>query len=150
MKVVLQRVSRASVEVSGQTKGKIEKGLLLFLGFEQDDDMVDISWVVNKVVNMRIFNDPEQKMNLSIIDVNGDLLLISQFTLHASIKKGNRPSFIKAAEPGIAKDLYNKTIDCFNNHYTGNIQTGEFGAMMDVELINDGPVTILMDTKNKE
>ena len=150
MKVVLQRVSRASVEVSGQTKGKIEKGLLLFLGFEQDDDMVDISWVVNKVVNMRIFNDSEQKMNLSINDVNGDLLLISQFTLHASIKKGNRPSFIKAAEPGIAKDLYNKTIDCFNNHYTGNIQTGEFGAMMNVELINDGPVTILMDTKNKE
>ena len=150
MKVVLQRVSSASVEVSGQTIGEIEKGLLLFLGFEQDDDVGDISWVVNKVVNMRIFNDPEQKMNLSINDVNGDLLLISQFTLHASIKKGNRPSFIKAAKPGIAKDLYNKTIDCFNNHYTGNIQTGEFGAMMDVELINDGPVTILMDTKNKE
>ena len=94
MKVVLQRVSSASVEVSGQTIGKIEKGLLLFLGFEQDDDMGDISWVVIKVVNMRIFNDPEQKMNLSINDVNGDLLLISQFTLHASIKKGNRPSFI--------------------------------------------------------
>ena len=150
MKVVLQRVSSASVEVSGQTIGKIEKGLLLFLGFEQDDDVGDISWVVNKVVNMRIFNDPEQKMNLSIIDVNGDLLLISQFTLHASIKKGNRPSFMKAAKPGTAKDLYNKTIDCFNNNYTGNIQTGEFGAMMDVELINDGPVTILMDTKNKE
>ena len=149
MKVVLQRVNSASVEVSGQTIGEIEKGLLLFLGFEQDDDMGDISWVVNKVVNMRIFNDPEQKMNLSINDVNGDLLLISQFTLHASIKKGNRPSFIKAAKPGIAKDLYNKTIDCFNNHYNGNIQTGEFGAMMNVELINDGPVTILMDTKNK-
>ena len=149
MKVVLQRVNSASVEVSGQTIGEIEKGLLLFLGFEQDDDMGDISWVVNKVVNMRIFNDPEQKMNLSINDVNGDLLLISQFTLHASIKKGNRPSFIKAAKPGKAKDLYNKTIDCFNNLYAGNIQTGEFGAMMDVELINDGPVTILMDTKNK-
>jgi len=150
MKVVLQRVSSASVEVSGQTIGEIEKGLLLFLGFEQDDDMGDISWVVNKVVNMRIFNDSEQKINLSIKDVNGDLLLISQFTLHASIKKGNRPSFIKAAKPGIAKDLFDKTIDYFNNHYTGNIQTGKFGAMMDVKLINDGPVTILIDTKNKE
>ena len=149
MKVVLQRVSNAWVKVFGQTRGEIEKGLLLFLGYDQEDDLDDIYWVVNKVVNMRIFNDLECKRNLSVNDVNGGLLLISQFTLHASIKKGNRPSFIKSAKPDLAEFLYDKTIDSFTEKSNGKIQTGEFGAMMEVGLINDGPVTILIDSKNR-
>lgn len=150
MKVVIQRVSEASVKVDGKTVGKIQKGLLLLLGYEQLDADQDIDWIINKVINMRIFEDQHGKMNLSMIDVNAALLLVSQFTLHASTKKGNRPSFIKAASGDHANHLYQKTITKFKKQFSGEIATGIFGAMMDVKLINDGPVTIIIDSKNKE
>jgi D-tyrosyl-tRNA(Tyr) deacylase len=150
MKVVIQRVSEASVKVDEKIVGKIQKGLLLLLGYEQLDADQDIDWIINKVINMRIFEDQYGKMNLSMIDVNAALLLVSQFTLHASTKKGNRPSFIKAASGDHANQLYQKTITKFKKQFSGEIATGVFGAMMDVKLINDGPVTIIIDSKNKE
>ena len=149
MKVVIQRVKKGEVSIAGEVIGQIKKGLLILLGFEESDNENDIDWIVNKVLSMRIFSDKDQKMNLSLNDIHADLLLVSQFTLHASTRKGNRPSFIKAAQPNLAQDLYNKTIESFNKKCNGMVETGKFGAMMEVSLTNDGPVTIIMDSKNK-
>lgn len=150
MRVVIQRVSAASVTVEFKKIAAIQKGLLLLLGIEQEDSDEDMDWLVRKILNMRIFSDSEGKMNLSIQDINGDIIVVSQFTLHASTKKGNRPSFIKAAIPEKAEKDYREFVDKLNQDFKGSVQTGKFGAMMDVALVNDGPVTILLDTKNKE
>ena len=148
MKVVIQRVSQASVTIKEQVKGEITHGYMILLGIEHDDDQDDIIWLVNKIKNLRIFGDEEGKMNKSIKDVEGSILLISQFTLHASTKKGNRPSFIKAARPEQAIPLYESFITALLKEEI-NVQTGEFGGDMKVSLINDGPVTIIIDSKNK-
>ncbi|MBD0353014.1 MAG: D-tyrosyl-tRNA(Tyr) deacylase [Flavisolibacter sp.] len=150
MRVVIQRVSKASVTVEDTITGCIQTGLLLLLGIEDADGEEDGKWLSNKIVNLRIFNDESGIMNRSIIDIGGDLLLISQFTLHASTKKGNRPSYIKASKPEIAIPLYEKMIRQLESDLGKKIQTGVFGADMKVELLNDGPVTIFIDTKNKE
>lgn len=150
MKVVIQKVKNASVTVDKKLVGKINNGLLLLVGYEHEDTENDILWITQKVINMRIFNDNSQKMNLSLIETDGDVLLISQFTLHASTKKGNRPSFLSSAKADEAKILYQKTINEFEKAIQKTIQTGVFGAMMDVSLVNDGPVTIILDSKNKE
>jgi D-aminoacyl-tRNA deacylase len=150
MRVVIQRVSSASVTVEGKVKGRIENGLLVLVGYEESDNLEDIQWVISKVVNLRIFNDDQGVMNISLIDKGYDVLLVSQFTLHAYTKKGNRPSYIKAAKPGIAVPLYEYSIREFEKVLGKAIQTGEFGADMKVELVNDGPVTILIDSKNRE
>ena len=150
MRVVVQKVKTASVVVNKQLVGEINNGLLLFAGYEHGDTLDDIAWITQKVTNLRIFNDELQKMNLSLIDTSGDLLLVSQFTLHASTKKGNRPSFTASAKPNEAKVLYQLTIDEIEKTLQKTIQTGVFGAMMDVSLLNDGPVTIILDSKNKE
>ena len=150
MRVVVQKVKNASVNVNKKLVGKINNGLLLLVGYEHKDYENDILWITQKVVNMRIFNDYSQKMNLSLKDTDGDILLISQFTLHASTKKGNRPSFLGSAVAEEAKILYQKTIYEFEKAIQKPIQTGVFGAMMDVSLVNDGPVTIILDSKNKE
>ena len=149
MRAVIQRVSSASVTIDGAVHGKIESGLLIFLGIVEEDTSEDISWLIQKIINLRIFNDNEGVMNVSLKDINGQILLISQFTLHASTKKGNRPSYIKAAKPDVAIPLYEKFTTELQNAF-GPIQTGIFGADMKVSLTNDGPVTILIDTKNKE
>ena len=149
MKVVIQRVGESSVSVDSTEIGKIGNGLLLLIGFEEFDNNDDVEWIIKKVLNIRIFDDVNGKMNLSIKEIKGDLLLISQFTLFASTNKGNRPSFIKAADPLLAKSLYLHTIEQFENKFNGNIQKGEFGSIMEVKLINDGPVTIIIDSKNK-
>ena len=150
MRIVIQRVSSASVSIDGKIKSAIADGLMILLGIESADDQKDIEWLVKKIVNLRIFNNEKDRMNLSVKDVDGDILLISQFTLHASVKKGNRPSYIKAAHPDMAIPLYNKFIAELELTLNKNIQTGEFGAMMQVALINDGPVTITIDSKLKE
>ena len=150
MRVVIQKVKNASVTVNKKVVGKINNGLLLLVGYENGDSANDILWIINKIINMRIFNDEFKKMNLSLKDVDGDILLISQFTLHASTKKGNRPSFLDWAKPSEDKILYQKTIDKIENAIQKTIQTGVFGEMMDVSLVNDGPVTIILDSKNKE
>lgn len=150
MRVVIQRVAEAKVEVEKNVLGKIDKGLLIFVGIEEADSDEDIKWLSRKIVNLRIFSDSDNNMNLSVKDVGGDILLISQFTLHASTKKGNRPSFVKAAKPEIAKELYMKFIDQLSLNLGKVVQKGEFGADMKVLLLNDGPVTITIDTKNKE
>jgi len=150
MRVVIQRVSRASVTIDGHIKGKIAQGLLIFLGIEEEDNTTDIDWLVAKIISLRIFNDAEDKMNLSVTDVDGDILVISQFTLHASTKKGNRPSFIKAARPEKANQLYEAFVKKLADLFKKEIFTGSFGADMKVELMNDGPVTIIIDTKQKE
>lgn len=150
MKVVIQRVTKASVTIDGMIKGSIDSGLLIFLGIEDADGEEDIIWLSNKIVNLRIFNDDAGVMNLSLLDIKGEILLISQFTLHASTKKGNRPSYIKASKPEIAIPLYEKMIEQLSKDSGKPIQTGIFGADMKVELLNDGPVTIMIDTKNKE
>jgi D-tyrosyl-tRNA(Tyr) deacylase len=150
MRLVIQRVKEASVTIHQQIKSKINQGLLVLVGIEESDDENDVEWLVQKTINMRIFSDENGKMNLSILDINGQILLISQFTLHASTKKGNRPSFIKAAKPEKAAFLYEKMISFFENNLKNNILTGEFGADMQVNLCNDGPVTIIIDSKNKE
>lgn len=150
MKVVIQRVLKASVTISGQVKAKIAKGLLVLLGIEEEDDKSDIEWLVPKIISLRIFNDADEKMNLSVSDIDGDILVISQFTLHASTRKGNRPSFIKAARPDKANQLYKEFVKNLSDLYKREIFTGSFGADMKVELINDGPVTIIIDTKQKE
>lgn len=149
MITVIQRVKRASVEIEGQTKASIQKGLLVLLGIEDTDSDEDIEWLAGKIVNLRIFNDAAGVMNVSVKDDGGDIILVSQFTLHASTKKGNRPSYIKAAKPEVAIPLYQKMILKLNEQLGKTIQTGEFGADMQIELVNDGPVTILIDTKNK-
>ena len=150
MRVVIQRVSNASVEVDQKTTGKIEKGLLVLLGIEDADEDEDIKWLCNKIVNLRIFNDEDGVMNKSVIEVNGDILLVSQFTLHASTKKGNRPSYIRASKPEIAIPMYEKMIAELQTALGKKIESGIFGADMKVQLLNDGPVTIVIDTKNKE
>ena len=149
MKVVIQRVTNASVKINNKIKSQINKGLLVLVGFEDEDTTQDIEWICKKIVNTRIFYDKNQIKNLSLIDVGGDILLISQFTLHASTKKGNRPSYSKAAKAEIAKPLYEKTIKQLENDLGKKIKTGEFGAYMIISLINDGPVTIIIDSKNK-
>ena len=148
MRLVIQRVSEASVQINNQINGEIGKGLLILIGIEHEDIKDDADWLVKKVVNLRIFSDDEGKMNHSVIDIDGKALIISQFTLHASTKKGNRPSYIKAARPEHAIPLYNYFVAEIAKHIP--IETGEFGADMKVSLINDGPVTITMDSKNKE
>lgn len=150
MKAVIQRVSEAIVKVDGNVIGSIGQGLLVLLGIEDADTDEDIAWLCAKIVNLRICNDESGVMNLSIKDMNADLLLVSQFTLHASTKKGNRPSYIKASKPDYAIPMYNKCITQFEKELGKPIQTGEFGADMKVSLLNDGPVTIIIDTKNKE
>jgi len=150
MRAVIQRVSKASVSIDGRIHAKIKEGLLVLLGIEDADNKDDIEWLSGKIVNLRIFNDENGVMNVSIKDINAEILLISQFTLHASTKKGNRPSYIKASKPALAIPLYQKMIGQLSNDLGKSIQTGEFGADMKVELLNDGPVTIIVDTKNKE
>ena len=150
MRVVIQRVSKASVTIAQQKVAAIQKGVLVLLGIENNDTQEDIDWLVRKIINLRIFNDENQVMNLSLQDVHGDVILVSQFTLHASTKKGNRPSYIKAAKPDIAIPLYEKFILSLESALQKPIQTGAFGADMKVELLNDGPVTILIDSKNRE
>ncbi|MCA4899568.1 MAG: D-aminoacyl-tRNA deacylase [Bacteroidota bacterium] len=149
MIAVIQRVKRASVEIDGAKKATINKGLLVLLGIEEADNDEDIEWLATKMVNLRIFNDAAGVMNVSVKDDGGDIILVSQFTLHASTKKGNRPSYIKAAKPEVAIPVYQKMILKLNEQLGKAIQTGEFGADMQLELVNDGPVTILIDTKNK-
>ncbi|MBW2962659.1 D-aminoacyl-tRNA deacylase [Mesonia aestuariivivens] len=150
MRVVLQRVSEASVTIEKQVKSSIKKGFLILIGIEAEDTPEDIDWLCRKIVNMRIFGDEDDKMNLSLQDINGEALIISQFTLHASVKKGNRPSFIKAAKPNIAIPLYEAFIKEFEKQLQKPVGTGSFGADMKVSLVNDGPVTINLDSKNKE
>jgi D-tyrosyl-tRNA(Tyr) deacylase len=150
MRGVIQRVSKASVEIDGKIHGEISNGLLVLLGIEDADTLEDIEWLSGKIVNLRIFNDVSGVMNISIKENGGDILLISQFTLHASTKKGNRPSYIKASKPDIAIPLYEKMIAQLSEDSGKKIKTGVFGADMKVELLNDGPVTIVIDTKNKE
>ena len=146
---VIQRVTSASVTIDGNVKSKIGIGLLVLLGIEEADNQEDIDWLANKIVGLRIFNDSEGVMNVSVQDVNGDIIVVSQFTLHASTKKGNRPSYIKAAKPEIAIPLYEKFVSTISSAFGKEVQTGEFGADMKVSLLNDGPVTIIIDTKNK-
>lgn len=150
MRVVLQRVSKASVTVNDKKLSAIEEGLLILLGIENEDSQEDIDWLTNKIVNLRIFNDLEGVMNTSLLDTEGDAIVVSQFTLHASTKKGNRPSYIKAARPDVAIPLYEAFIVALESKMGKKVGTGEFGADMKVELLNDGPVTILIDTKNKD
>ncbi len=150
MRVVIQRVTHASVTIDGHCKSSIGKGLLILLGIEEADNEEDISWLCKKIVNLRIFDDEEGVMNRSILDSGGEILTVSQFTLFASTKKGNRPSYIKAAKHDISIPLYNTFCNELSIALGKEIQTGEFGADMKVELLNDGPVTILIDTKNKE
>jgi D-tyrosyl-tRNA(Tyr) deacylase len=149
MRVLVQRVSEAAVIIEGNVHGAIEQGLLLLIGIENEDTLDDAEWLAKKVAQMRIFSDDEGKMNLSVKDINGRILVISQFTLHASTKKGNRPSYIKAARPEIAIPLYEGFIQALTTHQL-SVATGKFGADMQVHLINDGPVTIWIDSKNKE
>jgi D-tyrosyl-tRNA(Tyr) deacylase len=149
MRAVLQRVSSAKVEINYITKGQINSGLLILLGIEESDTMDDLRWLANKIVGMRIFSDENGLMNLSLLDINGNILLISQFTLFASTQKGNRPSFINAAKPDFAKEMYEQMILELNKLIGKSIETGEFGADMKITLLNDGPVTIVMDTKDK-
>jgi D-tyrosyl-tRNA(Tyr) deacylase len=150
MRVVIQRVTKASVTIDKKIYGVIGNGLLVLLGIEDADNEEDIQWLSNKIVNLRIFNDDKGVMNQSVMEVGGNILLISQFTLHASTRKGNRPSYIKAGKPGVAIPLYEKMIARLSHDLGKEIATGIFGADMKVELINDGPVTIIIDSKNKE
>lgn len=150
MRAVIQRVAHASVKVDGEITGQIQKGLLVLLGVEDADAVEDIEWLSGKIVNLRIFDDAAGVMNLSVKEIDGNILLVSQFTLHASTKKGNRPSYIKASKLDFAIPMYEKMILQMENDLGQKIQTGIFGADMKVELLNDGPVTIVIDTKNKE
>lgn len=150
MRAVIQRVSSASVSIDKKIKSSIDLGLLILLGIEEFDTDDDINWLASKITRLRVFNDESRVMNLSVMDVNGGTLVVSQFTLHASTKKGNRPSYIKAAKPDIAIPLYEKFIKKLGEESGKQVQTGEFGAMMEISLVNDGPVTIIIDTKNKE
>ncbi|WMX15168.1 MULTISPECIES: D-aminoacyl-tRNA deacylase [unclassified Aureispira] len=149
MRIILQRVKEASVTIEEKINAQIGQGLLLLLGIEQEDGQEDIDWLSKKVLDMRIFSDEEGKMNRSISDLNGDILVVSQFTLHANIKKGTRPSFIKAARPEIAIPLYENFVTTIEKKLGKTVATGVFGADMQVALVNDGPVTIIMDSKNK-
>ncbi len=150
MKVVLQRVTKASVAIDGKIKSSISKGILILVGIEDADNQHDIDFLCKKIINLRIFDDENGVMNLSVMDIHGEILCVSQFTLHASTKKGNRPSYIKASKPDFAISMYEKFCLELENLLGKPIQTGEFGANMAVELLNDGPVTIIIDSKNKE
>jgi D-tyrosyl-tRNA(Tyr) deacylase len=150
LKAVIQRVSEASVTIDGTKVADIQKGLLVLLGIEDADGKDDIDWLSSKIANLRIFGDENDVMNLSVKDVNGELIVVSQFTLHALTKKGNRPSYIKASKPEIAIPVYESFVQQMESELNKKIQTGEFGADMKVAMINDGPVTIIIDTKNKE
>ena len=150
MRAVIQRVAHASVTINGGVKGSVTRGLLVLLGIEDADTDEDIRWLSQKIVQLRVFNDEAGVMNLSVKDVEGDILLVSQFTLHASTKKGNRPSYLKASKPDFAIPMYEKMIRQLQSDSGKPIATGEFGADMKVELLNDGPVTIIIDTKVKE
>ena len=150
MRVVVQRVSHSNVKVAGEVIGKINEGLMVLVSFVDEDNDTDLGWMTKKIINLRIFNDYEGKMNRSVHDVGGDILLISQFTLHGSTKKGNRPSFIKAAKPDFANVMYEKFIKILEQSLGKGIQTGEFGGDMKVSLINDGPTTIIIDSKDRE
>ena len=150
MKVVLQRVSKASVEIDKKNVAEIQKGLLVLIGIEDADNQEDIDWLCQKVANLRIFGDENEVMNLSVKDIDGEIIVVSQFTLHAVTKKGNRPSYIKAAKPEIAIPLYESFVTQLETELGKKIQTGVFGADMKVALVNDGPVTIIIDSKNKE
>lgn len=150
MRAVIQRASQASVTIDGQVRGAIQQGLVVLLGIEDADTAEDIEWLSGKIVRLRVFDDEAGVMNRSVQDVGGGILLISQFTLHASTKKGNRPSYIRAARPEVAIPLYEAFIRKLTEDFGKPIQTGEFGAMMQMALVNDGPVTILIDTKNRE
>ena len=150
MKAVIQRVSKASVTVDGKIIAKIESGLLILLGIENKDGQEDIEWLSRKIINLRIFNDENAVMNKSLVEHGGDAIVVSQFTLHASTKKGNRPSYIKAAKPEVSIPLYEKFVLQMENDLEKKVGAGIFGADMKVDLVNDGPVTILIDTKNRE
>lgn len=150
MRVVIQRVTEASVEINSAIKSQIGHGLLILVGIEDQDNQEDINWLTNKIPQLRIFNDENDVMNLSVKDVNGELLVVSQFTLHAATKKGNRPSYIKASKPDIAIPMYEQFVQALASVSELPVKTGEFGADMKVRLLNDGPVTIIIDTKNKE
>jgi len=150
MRAVIQRVSRASVTISNKIKSEISSGLLILLGIEETDDVTDIEWLCGKIANLRIFNDNNEVMNLSVLDISGDILVISQFTLLAKTKKGNRPSYVRAARPEIAIPVYNKFVTRLSHLIGKEIATGEFGAMMQIDSVNDGPVTIIIDTKDRE
>jgi len=150
MRVVIQRVSEASVVINGQTFSSIGHGLMILVGFEDVDTEKQIDWLCAKIVNMRIFSDAEGKMNLSVLDTGGEILTVSQFTLHASTRKGNRPSFIRAAPPSVSEPLYDKFVERLGELLGKPVATGVFGANMKIALINDGPVTIVMDTENLE
>lgn len=150
MRAVIQRVSEASVTIEGVKNAEIGPGLLVLVGIENEDTSDDIAWLCKKIVNMRIFNDSNGVMNDSLLDVDGEAIVVSQFTLHASTKKGNRPSYIKAAKPDVAIPLYNEFVQEFEGQLGKKVGTGEFGADMKVALLNDGPVTIVIDSKNRE
>lgn len=150
MKVVIQRVSEASVTVDQKKVAEIQKGLLVLVGIEDEDTQEDIDWLAGKIIKMRIFGDENDVMNCSVQDVDGDIIVVSQFTLHASTKKGNRPSYIKASKPEFAIPMYENFVKSLEKEFEKKVQTGIFGADMKVNLLNDGPVTIVMDSKNKE
>lgn len=150
MRVVIQRTTHASVTINGQQKSAIGKGMLILVGIEDSDSTEDIDWLCRKIVNLRIFDDENGVMNRSILETKGDILVVSQFTLHASTKKGNRPSYIRAARPEVSVPLYEQFCSALGQALGKPVETGEFGADMKVELLNDGPVTICIDTKNKE
>ena len=150
MKAVIQRVSKASVSIENEVVAIIQKGLLVLIGIEDADNQEEISWLTSKIANLRIFSDENQVMNLSLKDVDGEMIIVSQFTLHAQTKKGNRPSYIKASKPEIAIPLYENFVQKMELELGKRVQTGQFGADMQVSLINDGPVTIVIDSKNKE
>lgn len=150
MKVVIQRALQSSVTINSEIVAEIQKGLLILVSIEDEDSHEDIDWLASKICNLRVFNDENDTMNLSVKDVGGNLLLVSQFTLHASTKKGNRPSYIKASKPDIAVPLYEKFIEQLESEMNKKIQTGQFGADMKIMLLNDGPVTIVIDSKKRE
>lgn len=150
MKAVIQRVSKASVTINKEKVSNIQKGLLILVGIVENDTKEDIEWLSKKIANLRIFNDENEVMNKSLIDIAGEAIVVSQFTLQASTKKGNRPSYIKAAKPDIAIPIYEQFVQQIENDLNKKVQTGQFGADMKVELLNDGPVTIIIDSKNKE
>ncbi|CAM4336387.1 D-aminoacyl-tRNA deacylase [Flavobacterium terrigena] len=150
MRIVIQRVSEASVEIEQKIVAQINQGLLVLVGIEEEDNLEDINWLVSKIINLRIFADENEVMNLSVKDIDGEIIAVSQFTLHALTKKGNRPSYIKAAKPDIAIPMYEKFVQQLEAELGKKIQTGQFGADMKVALVNDGPVTIIIDSKNKE
>jgi len=150
MRIVIQRVKEASVKIDGEIVSSVKKGMLILTGIEDTDAQEDIDWLTNKIVQLRIFDDENGIMNLSVKEINGEVLVVSQFTLHASTKKGNRPSYIRASKPDFAIPMYEKFILAIENALGKKVGTGKFGAMMDVSLINDGPVTIIIDSKNRD